>query len=332
MTARLVCFGEMLVRLTAPGGEMLLQTPQVSAHMGGAEANVAICVSRLGGQAAMATVLPDNPLGRAARDELRRHGVDVSSVKFAAGRMGLYFLTPGAVLRAPEIVYDRAGSAFSGVKVDAIDWWNALKGADWLHVSGITPAVSRSAGEAALAAMTAAASANVKICFDGNYRSKLWEARGESGQGILKQMLEHATLAFIDERDIALVLGKDAGDRKQAAQAAFAAFPSLRMIAATKRETHGVNDYSLGASLFTRSGSYHSPAIALPGVVDRIGGGDAFAGGFLYALMQGMPEADVLGFALYSAAAKHGQAGDSSHASAADIRALMAGGGFDVRR
>ena len=113
MSTRLVCFGEMLVRLTAPSGELLLQTPQLSAHVGGAEANVAICFSRLGGQAMMATILPDNPLGHAARDELRRHGVDADQVKFAAGRMGLYFLTPGAVLRAADIVYDRAGSAFA---------------------------------------------------------------------------------------------------------------------------------------------------------------------------------------------------------------------------
>lgn len=330
--SRLLCFGEMLVRLTAPAGEMLLQTPQLSAHIGGAEANVAICVSRLGGNAGMATVLPDNPLGRAARDELRRHGVDTVHVKFAPGRMGLYFLTPGAVTRAPEIIYDRAGSAFSSMAPGDIDWWKALKDTDWLHVSGITPAVSRTTGDAALAAMTTAASANVKICFDGNYRSKLWEARGESGQAILKQMLEQATLAFIDERDISLVLGRNAGDRKTSAQAAFEAFPTLRMIAATTRETRGVNDYALGATLFTRAKTYEQPPIALPGVVDRIGGGDAFAGGFLYALMQGMPEGDALAFALHSAAAKHAQLGDASHASAADIRGLMAGGGLDVRR
>lgn len=329
---RIVCFGEMLVRLSAPNGELLLQAPQFSAHIGGAEANVAICVSRLGGEAAMVTILPDNPLGQAARDELRRHGVDVSQVKFAPGRMGLYFLTLGAVRRAPEIIYDRAGSAFASAPANSIDWWTALKNADWLHISGITPAVSAYAGEAALAAMKAAASAGVKICFDGNYRSKLWEARGQSGQAILRQMLDYVTLAFIDERDIGLILGRDVGDRRQAAQAAFDAFPNLRMIAATTRETHGVNDYSLGATLFTRSGGRECPAIALPGVIDRIGGGDAFAGGFLYALMSGMPEADALAFALFSAAAKHGQTGDAIHASAADILALMAGGGLDVKR
>ncbi len=250
--SRLVCFGEMLVRLTAPAGEMLLQTPQLSAHVGGAEANVAICVSRLGGDSVMVTVLPDNPLGRAACDELRRHGVDVSNVKFGAGRMGLYFLTPGAVLRPPVITYDRAGSAFAVAAADAMDWGQALEDAEWLHVSGITPAVSKTAGEAALKAVKAAAAAKVKVSFDGNYRSKLWEARGETGQAILRQLLEHASLAFIDERDVALVLGGAVTDRAAAAKAAFAAFPKLEMIAATMRETHGVNDYSLGASLYSK--------------------------------------------------------------------------------
>lgn len=329
---RILCFGEMLVRLTAPAGEMLLQTPRLSAHVGGAEANVAIGLSRLGADAAMATVLPDNPLGRAARDELRRHGVDVEHVYFAPGRMGLYFLTPGAVVRPAEIIYDRAGSAFAQAPANAIDWTKALAGATWLHVSGITPAVSAYAGEAALAAVRAAVKAGVKVSFDGNYRTRLWEARGQTGQAILKSLLDNATLAFIDERDISLVLGRDAGNRNQAAGAAFAAFPNLQVIAATTRETHGVDDYSLGATVFTPTGGFSLDPIALPNVVDRIGGGDAFAAGFLHAISTGAGPADALSFALYAAAAKHGQLGDSSHASEADIRALMAGGAKDVRR
>ena len=332
MSTRLVCFGEMLVRLTAPAGELPLQTPRFSAHVGGAEANVAIGFSRLGGQAAMATILPDNPLGQAARDELRRHGVHTDQVKFASGRMGLYFLTPGAVLRAANIVYDRAGSAFALAQPNAIDWTAALAGADWLHVSGITPAVSAYAGEAALAAVRLAVDSGVKVCFDGNYRSKLWDVRGTSGQAILKQLLAHASLAFIDERDISLILGRDTGARQQAAHAAFEAFPRLQMIAATTRETHGVNDYSLGATLFTRASGRQIGPIALPGVVDRIGAGDAFAAGFLFAHMTGMTEAETLAFALHSAGAKHGQVGDASHASAADVLALMSGGGLDVKR
>jgi 2-dehydro-3-deoxygluconokinase len=299
---------------------------------------VAICVARLGGEAAMASVLPDNALGRAARDELRRHGVDIARLAFMPGRMGLYFLTPGAVTRPAEIVYDRAGSAFALAAPSTIDWPAALKGAGWLHVSGINPAVSESAGKAALAAMQAATAVGVSISYDGNYRSSLWKARGETGADILKQMLAHASLAFIDERDIALVLGTSfEGDpetrRASAIAAAFAAFPKLQRIAHTARDARGVDDHALGAALHVRGQKTLSlPAVALPGIVDRIGGGDAFAGGLLYALTQGMADADALAFALHSAAWKHGQVGDASHASAADIRGLMSASGFDVKR
>jgi 2-dehydro-3-deoxygluconokinase len=332
MSGRLVCFGEMLVRLSAPQGEMLLQTPQLSAHIGGAEANVAICVSRLGGSAAMATVLPDNPLGHAARDELRRHGVDVSAVKFAPGRMGLYFLTPGAVLRPSEIVYDRAGSAFAE-QAGAIAWDAALGGAAMLHVSGITPAVSATGGEAALKAVAAATVANIPVSFDGNYRAKLWEARKETGAPILRKLLEAATLAFIDERDIALVLGASFASRNAAAAAAFKAFPRLERIAATTRTTHAIDAFSLGATLHHRDGTLtQARPLELGNVVDRIGGGDAFAGGLIHGLLKGWPADDALTFALHTAAAKHGQVGDASHASESQIRALMGDGGKDVRR
>lgn len=332
MSGGLVCFGEMLVRLTAPQGEMLLQTPQLAAHIGGAEANVAICVSRLGGNTAMATVLPDNPLGHAARDELRRHGVDVSAVTFATGRMGLYFLTPGAVLRPSEIVYDRAHSAFAE-QADSLAWDAPLKGAAMLHVSGITPAVSTKCGEAALAAVSAANAANIPVSFDGNYRSSLWAARGETGAAILRKLLEAATLAFIDERDIALVLGASFATRDEAAAAALRAFPKLQRIAATTRTTHAVDAFSLGATLHHRDGTLtQARPLELGNVVDRIGGGDAFAGGLIHGLLKGWAADDALTFALHTAAAKHGQVGDSSHASESQIRALMGDGGKDVRR
>lgn len=332
MSGRLVCFGEMLVRLSAPQGEMLLQTSRLSAHIGGAEANVAICVSRLGGNAAMATTLPDNPLGHAARDELRRHGVDVSAVRFAPGRMGLYFLTPGAVLRPSEIVYDRAGSAFAE-NADTVAWDAALTGAGMLHISGITPAVSAKSGEAALAAVAAANAANIPVSFDGNYRAKLWEARKETGAPILRKLLEAATLAFIDERDIALVLGGKFVDRNAAAAAAFKAFPKLQRIAATTRTTHAVDAFSLGATLHHRNGELtQARPLELGNVVDRIGGGDAFAGGLLHGLMKNWHAEDALTFALHTAAAKHGQMGDASHASETQIRALMSNGDKDVRR
>lgn len=331
-SGRLVCFGEMLVRLSAPQGETLLQTPVLSGHIGGAEANVAICVSRLGGAAAMATVLPDNPLGHAARDELRRHGVDVSAVRFAQGRMGLYFLTPGAVLRPSEIIYDRAGSSFAE-HAAAAPVIAALDGAAMLHISGITPAVSGNAGEVALAAVAAANQKEIPVSFDGNYRSKLWEARRESGAPILRRLLEGASLAFVDERDIALVLGETFADRGAACAAAFRAFPRLQRIAATTRTTHAVDAFSLGATLHHREGTLtQAKPLELGNVVDRIGGGDAFAGGLIHGLLKDWAADDALDFALYTAAAKHGQLGDASHAREAQIRALMGNDSKDVRR
>jgi 2-dehydro-3-deoxygluconokinase len=206
-----------------------------------------------------------------------------------------------------------------------------LSGVEWLHISGITPAVSELAGTEALEAAAAATAAGVKVSFDGNYRAKLWQARGETGAPFLRKLLDHATLAFIDERDIALVLGGSVLPRLEAAGAAFGAFPRLQMLAATTRDASGVESHALGATLHTRAGETRIDPIALPHIVDRIGGGDAFAGGLLFALMDGMEGADALAFALYSAAAKHGQSGDASHASATDIRALM-DGKLDVKR
>lgn len=332
MTSRLICFGEMLVRLTAPQGETLLQTPSLAAHIGGAEANVASCVARLGGSAAMATVLPDNPLGWAARDELRRRGVDTSLLHFAPGRMGLYFLTPGAVLRPSEIIYDRQHSVFAERAHEAFDWTAALEGAEWLHISGITPAVSEQGAQAALAAAQAASSLNVRVSFDGNYRSKLWEARGRKGDDILRQLLALSSLAFIDERDISLVLGQTFENRGEAVGAAFKAFPQLQMIAATMRATTGATDHTLGAELFTRTQYNLIEPVRLPGVIDRVGGGDAFAGGLLHALLSDMPDTDALRFALYASIVKHGQTGDSLNATEADILDLMNSASADIRR
>ncbi len=322
----------MLVRLDAERGAGLLETPTLTAHIGGAEANVAICVARLGGSAGMATVLPDNALGHAARDELRRQGVDISSVRFRPGRMGLYFLTPGAVLRPAEIIYDRAHSAFAEADPACINWQASLQGVEWFHVSGITPAVSALAGLAALNAAKTAAAAGVKVSFDGNYRSKLWETHGGNGRERLTQLLETATLAFIDQRDIGFLLGQDAGDPDASTAAAFEAFPGLQTIATTRREMLSTDEQTLGATLITRVGKHDHAPISMRGVVDRIGGGDAFAGGLLYALMDGMGEIEALSFALYTSIAKHGQRGDSSHASAAQVRILMAHKSLDIRR
>ncbi len=339
LDGRIVCFGEVLLRLAAPEGELLLQSARLKACFGGAEANVAVSLSRLGEPAVLVSVLPDNALGRAAFDELRRHGVDVSAIRFAPGRLGLYFLTPGAVVRPSEVVYDRAHSAFAEAAPDLIDWDPVLEGAGLLHLSGVTPALGANGAAAALRAAEAARAKGVPVAFDGNYRGKLWAAWDGDGPAILRRLLDKAAIGFIDDRDVALVLGLSFTDddpaarRRAAAAAAFEAFPGLQRIASTFRQQHGVDHHELSAVMFTRDGAEWRTAVRpLVGVVDRIGGGDAFAAGLLHGLRGDLPDPAALDFALAAAGLKHAIAGDFNLACEADVRALLSQDGLDVKR
>ena len=338
MTGRIVCFGEVLLRLSSPEGELLLQSPRLAARFGGAEANVAVSLARFGQPAATVSVLPDNPIGRAARDELRRHGVDVGGIRFTPGRMGLYFLSPGAVLRPSEVTYDRAGSAFALAAPDLIDWSHELEGAAWLHVSGVTPAVGPQAAEAALRAVREARRLGVKVSFDGNYRAKLWAAWGGDGPAIVRSILECANLAFADDRDVALVLGRSFAElptdqrRRRAAEAVFEGFPDLERLTSTVRVQHAVDDHELSADLYTRGAEHRTRAFRLSGIIDRIGGGDAFAAGVLHGFMSGFGDQGSVDFGLAAASLKHSVRGDFNLVGEAEVRALMAGDGLDVKR
>ncbi|MBS7458173.1 sugar kinase [Coralloluteibacterium stylophorae] len=339
MAARIVCFGELLLRLSAPGRQLLLQSPQLDVHVGGAEANVAVALARWGHAVRFASVVADNPLGGAALGELRRHGVDTARVLRAPGRMGLYFLSPGAVHRASEVVYDRARSAFAEAAADAIDWDAALEGADHFHLSGVTPALGPASAEAALRAARAARAAGLTVSFDGNYRGRLWQAWQGDAPALLRQLMAEADIAFADHRDFALVLGRsfDAEDPErrfaEAADAAFAAFPNLRRIACTRRDVHSVDHHALCARMAVRDGARHAtPGYTVAGIVDRIGGGDAFAAGVLHGLRSGMDDDAALRFGLASGVLKHSLPGDFMLLDASDIAAFVATGQFDVRR
>lgn len=327
-----VCFGELLIRLSAPGAELLLQSHRLDVAFGGAEANVAVSLARLGGDARMVSVVANNALGRAARDEVRKHGVGVGGVSEAPGRMGLYFLTPGAGVRASEIVYDRANSAFADSDFSAIDWSAHLAGAGVLHVSGVTAALGRNAAAGVIRAVSEARRLGVSVSFDCNYRAKLWDTWKGDAPAVLREILSHADLMFGDHRDVALILGQAAAPGRAAAEVAFAAFPNLQRIASTTRTQHSVNHHELSASMFTRNGECSAPSLTLTDIVDRIGGGDAFAAGLIHRLRSDpADEAGALRFALAAAAVKHTIPGDFNLASAADVEAVLAGG-LDVRR
>jgi 2-dehydro-3-deoxygluconokinase len=227
---RIVCFGELLLRLTAPGRELLLQTGRLDVHVGGAEANVAIGLARLGHEAAMISRVPEGALGDAAAGHLRRYGVSTAGVATGPGRMGLYFLSPGAGLRPSDIIYDREGSSFALAGPGDFDWDGLLDGADLLHLSGITPALGERSAAAAVAAAEAARARGIKVSFDGNYRAQLWERWDSDPKAVLGRLVGQADILFGNHRDISLLLGRAfSGEgeerRREPADAMFAHFP-----------------------------------------------------------------------------------------------------------
>lgn len=339
MPHRVVCFGELLLRLGAPGRQLLLQSPRFEAHVGGAEANVAVSLACFGHPARMVSVVPDNPLGAAAAGELRRHGVDTGAVEVGPGRMGLYFLATGAVHRPSEVLYDRADSAFARAAADRFDWPALLADAHLFHLSGVTPALGPESAAAAQRAIRAAREQGLAASFDGNFRPKLWEAWRGDAPAILRGIMAEATILFADHRDIAVVLGETFDQPspqariEAAAKAAFAAFPHLRRMATTIRVQHSVDHHALSAVLVARDGTVHAtPSYEITPIVDRIGGGDAFAAGVLHGLLEGMPDADALHFGLGAACLKHSVPGDFNLVGADAVAAFVGEGRFDVRR
>jgi 2-dehydro-3-deoxygluconokinase len=337
MPARIVCLGELMLRLSAPGREMLLQSPRLVAQFGGAEANVAVSLAMLGHPVAMASVVPDNALGRAAIGELRRHGVDTSHVLTAPGRMGLYFLVTGAIHRSSEVLYDRAGSAFA-LHAGSIDANNLFDGADALHVSGVTPALGPAPAAAAKRAMETARARKLAVSFDCNYRARLWESQKGDAPLLLRQLTGLADTVYANARDLALILGRNFGDAdsadafRKAGAAAFEAFPALQRIATTVRRQQSVDQHEMSAWMVTRTAQIATRSYSVGPIVDRIGAGDAFAAGVLHGLRCGMKDDQTLHFGLAAACLKHSIPGDFNLVTESDVRALMDDAGFGVRR
>ena len=336
MTGRLVFFGELLIRLTAPGNELLMQSPSLSLHVGGAEANVAIGLAHLGHDCAMVSRIPSNALGRGAVAAVRGAGVDCRAVSAGPGRMGLYFLSVGAGLRASEIVYDRAGSSFAATGPEDYDWDALLAGSGLLHLSGITPALGPRSAEAALGAARAARRLGVPVSFDGNYRAMLWEAWDSDPRKILSELIGTADILFGNHRDLSLVLGREFsgegdGRRREAAEAGFAAFPDLKLIASTARHTVTADYHRIAARVDMRCGGYQTHEVDVTGIVDRIGAGDAFAAGVLHGHLSGGDVQAMANSGLALTALKHSLPGDASRFGQVDIDAFH-GGGLDVRR
>lgn len=329
---KIVCFGELLLRFTATDQKRLLRSGALDVFCGGAEANVAVSLARFNHSVEMVSVLPDNTLARYILGELQQQGVGIDRVLTRSGRVGTYYLEPGAVLRPSQIVYDRKHSAFAETDPYVYKWEPILAGADILHVSGITPALGPNAAEAVSDAVEAAFSAGIKVSFDGNYRAALWENWGGDGPEILRNILAKTSIAFINEKDISLVFGADFTNRETAVEYAFDACPNLKWIAATERAQTTVTNQSLAGELFSRNGRWHSDRFEISNVVDRIGGGDAFASGVLHGFTSDLSPQETVNFATVSSAFKHSIPGDWNLTSVSEIEDLMTTGGLDVRR
>lgn len=333
---RFVAFGEVMLRMSPPGRELLLQTPTLDVWVAGAEANVVTQLARLGHDTAIVTALPANGLGDAAVTTLRGFGVDTRHIQRREGRMGFYFATTGAGFRPTDVLYDRAHSAFATAPADAWDWAALLDGADRLHLSGITPALGPNGTQAAIAAAEAATRLGVPVSFDGNYRARLWEAWDSAPRETLTTLIGHADVLFGNHRDVSLLLGETFhGDgperRREAAEAAFAHFPKLQVIASTARHADDADRNRVSARIDTRERGFQTDEALITGIVDRIGAGDAFASGILHGLRTGLPLEDIARTGLALTALKHSLPGDLSLFRQSDIDGFFEGG-FDVRR
>jgi 2-dehydro-3-deoxygluconokinase len=338
MSGAIVGFGEILLRLASAPPALLFQEMRLEASFCGAEANALVALAGFGHDCRMVTVLPDNPVGRAASRTVGTFGVDMSRAAAQPdGRMGLFFLQPGAMTRPSAITYDRAGSAFAETGAQHYDWPSLLEGAEWLFVSGITAALGDGPLAALHDAMAEAQARGVKIAFDTNFRPNLWRGREQLAARILRELSAKADLLFAGRRAVAMMAGGDyaQADPDQgfhaAAQRMFELAPGLLHVAATRRTIHSTDRQDLVGLLADRDGLSVSPTIALEAIVDRVGTGDAFAAGVVHGLIAGLGRAATIEFAAACAQWGHSVPGDFLRASLADITGLMNGGG-DVSR
>jgi 2-dehydro-3-deoxygluconokinase len=333
---RFVSFGELLLRLSSGRGELLSRARNVAVDVGGAEANVAATLASLGHGCTMVSAVPETALGDAAVMTLRSAGVDCSGVVRALGRMGLYWLETGAGGRASDVIYDREASAFSRLSEKDLDWDRLLANADRLHLSGITVALNAATATIALSAALRARDLGVPVSFDGNYRARLWEARGEVDVTALRELVSAADIFLGNYRDINLLLGTrfdgdEQADRRAACEAAFAAFPALRLIASTLRTTYHTNRHGIAVRVDRPDHGLETDVIDIPSVVDRIGTGDTFAAGILHADRLNYSLADIASHGRALCALKHTIGGDFGHINPTHIRRFVEDGS-DVGR
>jgi 2-dehydro-3-deoxygluconokinase len=332
---RVVTLGEVMLRLKSPGFERLFQSSTLEATFGGAEGNVAASLAHFGVDARFVSAVPANSIGDACIATLRGFGVDTSMIRRQGERLGIYFLENGANQRPSRVTYDRSGSSISTARAADFDWDAVFDGADWFHISGVTPAISASAAELSIAAARAARDRGLTVSCDYNYRKNLWRY-GKSAPEVMRELVGLATVGIANEEDCQKALGIDidvdvksgAIEREKyrtLADRVLKTFPNLERQVITLRESHSADHNGWSAVMFDRNQFLSSRHYEITDIVDRVGGGDSFAAGLIYGLRAYKDGQRALEFATAASCLKHSILGDINRVSVADVEALMAG-------
>ena len=330
-------FGEIMLRLKTPGHERFFQSPSLEATFGGGEANVAVALANYGLDAGFISALPDNDIGESAIRELRRFGVDTNYVARSGDRVGIYYLETGANQRPSKVVYDRAGSSICTAAPDSFDWGKVFDGTKWLHITGITPALSASAAELSLQAVTEAKKRGVTVSCDFNFRGKLWKY-GKTAPEVMAELVKYVDIGIANEEDCQKSLGitvdvdVESGELDTAKYEALSAkvlqeFPDMSVIAITLRESHSADRNGWSACLRDADGFRLSRHYELTDIVDRVGGGDSFASALIYGLNAYQDRQQSLEFAVAASCLKHSISGDFNRVSVDEVQNLMGGDG-----
>lgn len=334
---KFLTFGEIMLRLKTPGNERFLQSPSFEATFGGGEANVSVSLANYGLDAGFMSVLPNNDLGKECIGELRKFGVDTSRIITTDGRMGIYFLETGANQRPSKVIYDRADSTIAKAKVGDIDWDKVFDGVEWFHITGITPAISESAMELSLESVKKAKEKGITVSCDLNFRKNLWKY-GKTAPEVMCELTKYVDVAIANEEDCQKSLGikvdvdVEAGSLsrekyKVLSDKVLEAYPNLSKIAITLRESKSADTNGWAACINDRESFYVSRKYEITDIIDRVGGGDSFAGGLIYGLNAYDTKEEALEFAVAASCLKHSIMGDFNRVSVDEVEKLKNGDG-----
>ena len=338
---KVLTFGELLLRLSAPGYNKLFQKDSLECSFGGSEANVAVSLANFGLESIFVTKFPDNDVGIAAERSLKYFGVDTSKIVYGDGRMGLYYLEKGISQRPSKIIYDRSFSSISLAKKKEFDWDRLFEGVDWFHFTGINPALSKSMYEITLEACKTAKKKGITISCDLNYRKKLWTS--EEAQNTMKILIKYVDVCIANEEDVQLSLGLQIDDNNiEQGRLNLNGYKVLssklreefgcKYVAFSMRESFSASRNGWSGLIYDGRHVYQSKKYDIQ-LVDRVGGGDSFAAGIIYGLINGMTAKNTIEFATAASCLKQTIEGDYSRATVEDINLLIeTGGNGRVRR